>query len=409
MISRSSSLLPGLLFLLLGGCSEGRGRPTPPSVPVTVAKTEMREVPFEITAPGTVEPIRAVAVTSQVSGVVTSVRFNEGDEVREGQILFTIDSRPYRNALQQAEAALARDLVQLNNAQRQVDRYQSLARSEYITDEQYQSLKTTAEGLLASLKSDSAALDNARLNMEYTTIRAPISGRTGSLLIKEGNLVRAPGSGPLVMLNQTRPIQVRFSVPANFLPEIRRRQGDDLKVQVMPGDASAPLAGDLAFVDNTVDTTTGTILLKGRFANAGGALWPGQFVTATLRLFVEQALVVPQPAVMLGDGASFVFVVGTDDKVTTRPVQVGRQVGDLVMVTRGLDVGESVVTDGQLRLTQGARVEIRDPNQTDAQDGDGQQPNRGGRPGGAGGPGQNQNGGRSVPQDSAAKGRETAS
>jgi multidrug efflux system membrane fusion protein len=373
----------------------------------------MREVPYEITAPGTVEPIRAVAVTSQVSGVVTSVRFNEGDEVREGQVLFTIDSRPYRNALQQAEAALARDVVQLTNAQRQVDRYQSLAKSEYVTDEQYQQLKTTADGLSASLKADSAALDNARLNLEYTTIRAPLSGRTGSLLIKEGNLVRAPGSGPLVMLNQTRPIQVRFAVPANFLPEIRRRQANNLRVQVVPGDVPTPITGELAFVDNTVDTTTGTILLKGRFDNATGVLWPGQFVTATLRLYVEQALVVPQPAVMLGEGTSFVFVVGPDDKVTTRPVQVGRQVGDFVMVTRGLDPGESVVTDGQLRLTQGARVEIRDPNQPDAPPAaEGQQPGaRGRRQGGeTAGPGQpNQNGGRSAPRDSAAKGRETAS
>src|SRR5689334_10157219 len=296
MMSRKALHLLVLTVVLAGACKKAT-RPTPPAVPVTVAKAEERPVPFEVTAPGTVEPIRAVQVASQVSGIVTNVAFHEGDEVKAGQILFKIDPRPYQNALSQAQAALARDQVQLVNAQRQVDRYQALAKSEYITDEQYQALKTTADGLMATLKSDSAAVDNAQLNLEYTTIRAPISGRTGSLLIKEGNLVRAPGSGAMVVLNQTRPIQVRFAVPASYLPEIRARQNEGLKVRVALGDNThPPLMGELAFVDNAVDTTTGTILLKGRFDNNDGVLWPGQFVTATLVLYVQKSVVVPAPA-----------------------------------------------------------------------------------------------------------------
>jgi multidrug efflux system membrane fusion protein len=360
MTSRSVLNLFVLTVLAVSACKKPT-RPPPSAVPVTVAKAEERPVPFEVTAPGTVEPIRAVAVASQVTGIVTSVPFHEGDEVKEGQILFRLDDRSYRNALAQAQAALARDVVQLNNAQRQVDRYQSLAKSEYVTDEQYQALKTTADGLVATLKSDSAALENAQLNLEFTTIRAPISGRTGSLLIKEGNLVRtAAAGGTMVMLNQTRPIQVRFAVPASYLNEIRQRQGQNLKVRVALGnDSHTPLIGDLSFVDNTVDTTTGTILLKGRFDNADGMLWPGQFVTATLVLYVQNNIVVPAPAVMNGEQGPYIFVVNDEKKATTRPVEVGRTVEDVVIVTKGISVGETVVTDGQLRLTPNARVDIK--------------------------------------------------
>ncbi|MBI4500972.1 MAG: efflux RND transporter periplasmic adaptor subunit [Gemmatimonadetes bacterium] len=372
--------VPLFFALTAFGCKQN-ARPAPPSVPVTVAKAEERPVPFEITAPGTVEPIRAVAVASQVSGLVTGVNFQEGDEVTAGQILFRIDSRSYRNALQQAQAALARDLGQLQNAQRQVDRYQSLARSEYVTDEQYQALKTTAEGLVATVQSDSAAVDNAKLNLENTTIRAPISGRTGSLLIKEGNLVRAPGSGAMVLLNQTKPIQVRFAVPASYLPEIRQRQQENLKVRVSLNDGRPPLTGELAFVDNAVDTTTGTIMLKGRFENADGALWPGQFVTATLVLYVQNSVVVPAPAVMNGERGPYVFVVSSDQKASTRPVEVGRTVEDVVIVIKGVSLGETIVTDGQLRLTPNAKVEIK------TEGGDGAAPPAPGRgPGGEGAP-----------------------
>jgi multidrug efflux system membrane fusion protein len=340
-------------------CGESR-QGGPPAIPVTVAQAEQRSVPFEVTAPGTVEPMRAAAVTAQVSGMVISIRFREGDEVREGEVLAEIDPRPYRNAVDQAEAALARDLIQLETARRQVERYRSLAKDASIAAETFESLLTTAQALEASVKADSANLDNARLNLEYTSIRAPISGRTGSLLIKEGNVVRAQGSGPLVTVNQTRPILVRFAVPAPHLPLIRRYQGDDLAVRVQANDDTTTLAGTLVFVDNAVDTTTGTILLKARFENADGRLWPGQFVTSTLVLFEERnAVVIPTPAVVEAEGGNYVYVVDDDDKAVTRPVVVGRSVGDDVVVTDGLAAGETVVTDGQLRLVPGARVQIR--------------------------------------------------
>src|SRR5262245_50620796 len=227
MIARRTTSFLVLMPALLLGCRGDQRRGGQQAVPVTVAKAEQRDVPYEITAPGTVEAIHAVQVASQVAGIVTSVRFSEGDEVKQGQILFQIDARPYRNALQQAEAALSRDLIQLQNAQRQVQRYQGLAQSEYVTDEQYQSLRTTAEALGATVKSDSAAVDNARLNLDYTTIRAPLTGRTGSLQVRQGNLVRTAGT-TLVMVNQTQPIQVRFAVPATYLPEIRARNNGQL-------------------------------------------------------------------------------------------------------------------------------------------------------------------------------------
>ena len=331
------------------------------AVPVTVAQAEARSVPFEITAPGTVEPMRAAAVTAQVSGMVTSVKFREGDEVREGAVLVEIDPRPYRNALAQAEATLARDVIQLENARRQVERYQGLAENQGVAAEQFESLQATARGLVATVKSDSANLDNARLNLEYTSIRAPISGRTGSLLIKEGNVVRAGGAQQvLVTVNQTRPILVRFAVPAPNLPLIRRYLGGDLAVRVQTTDDTTSLSGTLVFVDNAVDTTTGTIMLKARFDNANGALWPGQFVTATLVLYQERdAVVIPIASVVEAEGGNYVYVVGKDEKAVTRPVVVGRSIGDDVIIADGLTVGETVVTDGQLRLVPGARVQIR--------------------------------------------------
>ena len=348
-----------LLALTAGACGRQR-RGDPPAIPVTVAPVQQRTVPFEMSAPGSVEPLRAVAVTAQVSGVVTRGRFREGDGVRQGDVLVQIDSRPYRNALQQAEAALARDVIQLENARRQVERYQGLAKSEYITTEQFEALQTNAKALEATVQADSAAVDNARLNLEYTTIRAPISGRTGSLLIKEGNLVRAPGSGPLVTVNQTKPILVRFAVPAPYLPLLRQYQAQGLEVEAVPTNDSTGLKGELTFVDNAVDTTTGTIMLKGQFDNAGGTLWPGQFVTATVVLYEQKdAVVVPAAAVVEAESGNYVYVVDADGKAVTRPVVVGRAVGEDVIVDQGLKLGETVVTDGQLRLVPGAKVQVR--------------------------------------------------
>ena len=344
---------------LAAGCSSGQ-RGTPQAVPVTVAQAEQRSVPFEIAAPGAVEPMRAVAVTAQVSGIVTGVRFREGDVVREGAVLLEIDSRPYRNALQQAQATLARDLIQLADARRQLERYKELAENAGISTEQYEAFQTTAAALEATVQSDSANLDNARLNLEYTSVRAPISGRTGSLLVKEGNVVRAQGATPLVTVNQTQPILVRFAVPAPSLPLIQRYEHGNLVVRAATTNDTTTLTGTLVFVDNAVDTTTGTIMLKARFDNSAGTLWPGQFVTATLVLYEDRdVVVIPAPAVVETEGGNYVYVIGEGDSATVRPVVVGRAVGEDVVVTQGLTAGETVVTDGQLRLVPGARVQIR--------------------------------------------------
>jgi multidrug efflux system membrane fusion protein len=356
--SRSLSGVVLALTIVGTGCREAARGPAQ-AAPVTVAKVESRTVPVEVGAPGSVEPIQAVAVTAQVTGTLVRVLFREGDMVRQGQTLAEIDPRPYQNALRQAEATLARDVVQLENAQKQAERYRSLAQSEFVTPEQSDAIRTTADALAATVRSDSAALDNARLNLEYTNIRAPISGRTGTILIKEGNLIRAQSSGPLVEINQTNPILVRFAIPASHLGEVRARSTRDMVVRAGLGDSTV-LTGRLAFVDNSVDTTTGTILLKARFDNTAGVLWPGQFVTATLVLYEEQgALVVPQPAVVDGESGPYVFVVGADEKAMVRPIKVGRAVGDLVIVTQGLDVGETVVVDGQLRIVPGEKVEVK--------------------------------------------------
>lgn len=361
---RSARYSP-LLWLVVASSLVGMGcRKAPPprsaAVPVTTARVEQRTVPFEVTAPGTVEPIKAVAVTAQVSGLITAVHFQEGALVEAGQILFEIDPRPYRNALQQAEATLARDVVQLENARRQVERYQGLAQSEYITSEQYESLKATAAGLAATVQSDSATVDNARLNLEYTTIRAPISGRTGGLLVKQGNQVRAQSAEPMVLVNQTQPIMIRFSVPASYLQTIRAQRGERLRIRAATTTDTTTLLGSLSFVDNAVDTTTGAILLKGQFSNANGLLWPGQFVTTTLELYQEKdAILVPNAAIVTADAGSYVFVIDQEKKAAMRNVVLGRTVGEYQIVTVGLEPGERVVTDGQLRLTPGATVDIK--------------------------------------------------
>jgi len=357
---RTTLILIGLG--LVTGCKHERPDPHPP-VSVAVASVGRTAVPYEIGATGVVEPLQTVAVESQVGGVLTKVAFTEGEEVREGQVLFQIDSRPYEAALQQARATLAKDEAQAMNAQRDAARYQALVKKDYVTQSQADQAQATAQALAASVKADSAAVENAKLNLDYTTIRAPISGRTGGLLVHLGNLVRANSSTPLVIINQIRPILVRFAVPQRDLPDIQHYSaGNQLTVGATPGEdsAAAPVKGTLSFVDNNVDTTTGTVMLKARFENRTGTLWPGQFVTVDLQLFVQHdALVVPSQAVMAGQDGSYVFVVDQAGTAQQRPVTVGRTVGNTAIIAKGLTFGERVVTDGQSRLSPGAKVDIR--------------------------------------------------
>ena len=322
-----------VVFVLSVACAK-KEPPPPPPVPVTVGTAVRRPVPFELAATGTVEPIQGVAVQPQVSGPIVRVAFREGQDVRKGQVLFQLDPRPFQAALAQAEGLLQRDRAQAANAEQEARRYASLAEKEYVTAQQNDAARTSAAASSATLAASQAAVDQARLNLQYATIRAPISGRTGSLRVREGNLVRAADATPLVTINQIQPILVRFAVSAGNLPIIQRYRSDQIVVTAEPTAGGSPSQGTLAFVDNAVDTTTGTILLKGTFPNRDGALWPGEFVNVRLRLFVDQeALVVPASAVVSGQQGSFVFVIEPDSSAATRPVKVDRTAGDLAIVS----------------------------------------------------------------------------
>ena len=375
-----------LCVLLVAGCGR-RQAVIPPKVPVSVARAERRAVPFELTATGTVEPLQTVRVSAQVGGLLQHVHFQEGDEVQAGQVLFEIDPRPYQAALQQAEANLSRDVVQLANARREAERYRALVSNGFVTDEDYQQREAAADALSASVRADSAAVAGARLNLEWATVRAPISGRTGSLLLKEGNLVLPAGAEPLVTINQVRPILVRFSVPASQLPELQRHRGQSLRALARPvRDGAPPIEGLLSFIDNHVDSATGTVMLKALYPNADGVLWPGEFVDVTLILAVEpDATVIPAQAVMNGQQGSYVFALNPDGTAKQRPVRVARTLDSLAVIASGIEPGTVVVTDGQLRLTPNSRVEIKSGGASEAaadSPATGQEPARRRAPGG---------------------------
>ena len=370
------SLIVVFAAAALTGCAKKQAPPQM-KAPVSVARATQRAVPFEIAATGSVEPMHTVEVTAQVGGLLQRVAFEEGSEVRQGQILFEIDPRPFQAALQQAEANLSRDLSQLANAAREAERAQQLATGGLGTAEESQSKQATRDAMTSTVRADSASLTVARLNVEYATVRAPISGRTGSLLVKAGNLVRANSTQPLVTINVLRPILVRFGVPASRLPELQRHSDAPLRVVARAGgrpDAD-PFEGTLSFLDNHVDSTTGTVLLKARFDNTAGTLWPGEFVDVTLVLGIEEnATVVPASAVMTGQQGTYVFTIEADNTAKQRAVTVARTSDSVAVIAAGVEPGMTVVTDGQLRLTQGAPVEIKSPGGATAGSGSGGTP-----------------------------------
>lgn len=486
--------------LILVACTRDKGKQKQLPIPVAVARVTHRDVPYNITADGTVEPMQTAQVQAQVGGILTRVTFKEGDEVRAGQVLFQIDPQPYKAALDQATANLARDLASWHDAQAEAERYTQLAKQDYVTKEQVDQMVATEGQDAAMTKADSAAIEQARINLQWTTITAPISGRTGQLMVKQGNLLRAGMAQPLVLINQIRPILVHFPIPATSLPAIQlyaSKAGGKLPVTVVPGmppsataqptlngptpayttqpsddeqgesvgtsagdpaggsiggsgapggpaggyghrggrgsmgaaggtnggaadpatsgsgsgratagaaadpadgppnvsgarrgqpptgagapagapgarrrpaslpglpgvAAPAPTQGTLTLIDNQVDTTTGTILLKGIFPNNDESLWPGEFVATTVRLFIEQnALVVPAQAVVMGQQGTYVYMVDASGTARQRPVVVERTSANTAVIASGLTEGEQVVTDGQSRLTPGAKVNIR--------------------------------------------------
>jgi multidrug efflux system membrane fusion protein len=348
-----------LLLPLLAACGGASKKPAIEPAPVRVAEAVQKPVPVEVVAIGHVEALSTVAVRPQAGGAVTRVAFREGDEVTEGQLLFSIDPRPYEAALAQAKANLARDRARLSEARKTLERYRELVAKEYVTREQFDQAQANADALAATIEGGDAAVEQARLNLAYCHVTAPIAGRTGSLLVHAGNLVRAGDEKPIVTINRLEPIYVTFSLPERDLLAVQERaRKARLAVSATP-PGGGPHEGELSFVDNAVDATTGTIDLKAVFPNRDRALWPGQFVNVFLTLETEnEALVVPAPAVQNGQSGTFVWVIGGDGKAEARPVTVKRTWQSLVVLSAGVKAGEKVVIDGQLRLAPGAPVSI---------------------------------------------------
>lgn len=488
MTSRALGAALAAALLVTISCTNGKKKDVKLPVPVAVARVTHQDVPYTITSNGTVEPMQTAQVQAQVGGILTRVNFKEGDEVKEGQILFQIDPQPYKAALDQATANLARDQATYTDAKAEAERYSKLVQMDYATKEQADQMVATEGTSAAAMKADSAAIEEARINLGWTTITAPISGRTGQLIVKLGALLRAGTQQPLVLINQIRPILVHFPVPATSLPAVQlyaSKSGGVLPVTVVPGmppsataqptlsgptpayttepnddaqgesvggasgddpasgstpsgapvgsspsgrsghggasrgggnggaaaagdpaagsggppnvsgsysgqrrgaasdtgatpngtpkarrptslpglpgvPAPGPTQGTLTLIDNQVDTTTGTILLKGVFPNQGETLWPGEFVATTVRLFIEQnALVVPAQAVVMGQQGTYVYLVDASGTARQQPVVIERTSANTAVIASGLTEGQEVVTDGQSRLTPGAKVNIR--------------------------------------------------
>jgi membrane fusion protein, multidrug efflux system len=358
-----------VVSLATAGCSkqataqaERQESPDRQAVPVTVAEVVQKPMPVELSVIGTVEPSSAVEVRAQITGALMSVNFTEGEDVSAGQVLFTLDRRPLEAALEQARANLARDMAQAANASAQADRIRQLAERGIATREQVQTSGTNAAALDATVAADRAAVESATLQLQYATITAPISGRTGALLVHEGNLVRANDATPLVVINRIAPVNVSFAIPETQLPALKRYLAQRaLRVEAsLPSDTGRVSQGTVSFVDNAVDHTTGTITIKGSFPNEDLRLWPGQFVNVVVTLATDPAaIVVPTVAVQTGPEGQHVFVVRADDTVELRPVTVARASGADTIIEKGLARGDTVVTDGQLLLVPDSRISVR--------------------------------------------------
>jgi len=362
---RTPALFCGAL-ILLAGCTNSPGSKSgpkgpPPAVPVTASSAVQKDVPVQLRAIGAAEASSTVSIKTMVNGQIVKVGFREGQDVKKGDLIFVIDPRPYEAALKTAEANLAKNLALKDNAQKDVNRYALLIEKDLVPKQQYDQVESNAASLAASVNADNAAVENARVLLGYCFIRSPIDGRTGSLFIKEGNVVKANDS-TLVTINRIAPIYVTFSVPEQHLAGIRKYlEARTLAVEAaIPGQEDKPARGTLAFIGNAVDNATGTIQLKGAFPNADRRLWPGQFVNVVMTLAIKpKAVVVPMSAVQTGQSGQYVFIVRPDLSVESRPVVAGETTSGETVIEKGIQAGERVVTDGQLRLVPGARVEIK--------------------------------------------------
>jgi membrane fusion protein, multidrug efflux system len=353
------------LLLIALGCSNKdavqAAKPQQAGAPVKIATVSSRTMPVELQAIGNVEAISTVSIKAQISGQLMGVHFKEGDFVKKGQLLFTIDRAPFEAALRQAEGTLAKDEAQALNSKLDAERYQGLGRQGVVSKQQVDAAGSAANATAATVAADKAAVETAKINLEYTRIYSPINGRTGTIGVKEGNLVKANDVPILVTINQIEPIYVSFAIPEQQLAELKQYStAKTLKVDAAPQGSSQHFQGRLTFIDNSVDLTTGTIKLKATFDNAAHMLWPGQFADVKLTLKSQpNAIVIPTAALQTSQNGTFVFVVNQDLTAQPQPVKVGWNVGEDTVIASGLQPGQRVVTDGQLRLTPGAKVDIK--------------------------------------------------
>jgi membrane fusion protein, multidrug efflux system len=358
-----STLLTCAGMVWLAACAGTKAaQPTaPPPVPVLSAVAVKKDVPLQVRAIGAVEAYSMVSVRTQVTGELTGVFFREGDFVKKGSLLFTLDKRQYEADLHKAEGDLARDQAQAENAHAQTRRYESLWKAGVVSKEQFDQIKTSADTYDAAVRADQAAVENAKVQLTYCTIYSPIDGKTGNLIVHQGNMVKA-NDNPLVTINQVQPIYTTFTVPEQFLADVKRFMNKGrLKVAAaIPNDASGPAEGTLSFVDNMVDQSTGTIKLKAQFVNADRRLWPGQFVNVALTLSTyANATVVPSQAIQTGQQGAYVFVINPDMTVQSRPVTIAQNLDGQAVIEKGVSPGDQVVTDGQLRLIPGSKVQVK--------------------------------------------------
>jgi multidrug efflux system membrane fusion protein len=344
-----------------GKKGKGKGKGERGPITVKAAQAVVKPMPVMIEAVGTVEPEHSVQIRAQVNGVLQAVHFKEGDRVKAGQVLFQIDPRTFQAQYNQALAQLSRDKAQLENARAQQERLEPLLKREYITRQEYDVAVTSAKSLEATVQADQAAAEAARIQLDFARIRSPISGRTGTLAVKPGNLVSAGSGTPLVTINTMDPILVAFSIPERQLEDIRRFQNDrQMRIEILPDRNAPPAAeGKLVFIDNTVTPQTGTVLLKTRVPNANEVIWPGQFVNVRIVLTIEpEAVVVPEAAVQPGQDGSFVYLIDENSKVKIQPVKISRQLGGEVVIAAGLKAGDQVITEIPQALETGATVRM---------------------------------------------------
>jgi multidrug efflux system membrane fusion protein len=347
--------------VMIHGCSSKKEKPPIPPVPVTAASAVQKTIPVQINAIGNVEPHQTISVKTQITGQITKVNFKEGQDVRKGHLLFQLDCRPYEEALKQAEANLARDTAQAKNAEVDLQRYTALLEDQFVTRQQYDQVRTNWTALEATLKADRAVVENSRVQIQYCSIYSPLDGRTGSLKVHQGNIVKA-SDVEVVIINQIQPIYVTFTIPEKDLPAVKKYQSrEKLKVEALNTGDKRPETGVLTFIDNAVNKVTGTIILKGTFTNQEKRLWPGQFVNVVMTLTSEpNAILVPSQAVSTGQSGQYVFVVKPDLTAEMRPVTTGTTIGGGTVILKEIQAGEQVVTDGQLRLIPGAKVTIKE-------------------------------------------------